>query len=93
MRTGIGAAAPPESPVRKLGTREFGIRQAHEPGQAAGGQHGLAPERPDRGTVEAMLPAGPARAGEPFRRPRPGAEPAMHAAAAVLHGRLPAATA
>jgi hypothetical protein len=64
--------------------------QGDESADAAAVGAGLGPERADVGGIAAMSPAGAAAALAALGRARAGAEPAMHAAAAVRHGRLAA---
>jgi len=68
---------------------QCGEERVHAPAigsaRAAQGEH--------FGRVEAVDAAGGGAAGAPLGRARTGAEPAMHPAAAVLHGRLAATAA
>jgi hypothetical protein len=73
-----------------------GAAHAHEGDEgadAAGVGAGGGPERTDMGRVAAMGEAGAAAALAARGRARPGAETAMHPAAAVGHGRLAAGAA
>jgi hypothetical protein len=70
-----------------------GAHQGDEGADAATMGAGFGPEFADVGGVAAMGEAGAARAGETLGRARPGAEAAMHPAAAVAHGRLAAGAA
>ena len=63
-----------------------GEERAHAAELGAGG----AAEGGDLGRAGAVLPAGPAAAGEAGHRARAGAEAAVETAAAVAHGRLAA---
>jgi hypothetical protein len=67
--------------------------QGDEGADAAAVGAGFGPQRADVGGIAAMSPAGAAAALAALGRARAGAEPAMHAAAAVRHGRLAAGSA
>ena len=77
------------NPMPSGGPGDAGAEGAGAAGLAAG----FAQEGADCGGAGAVLPAGPAAAGEAFGRARSRAEAAMHPAAAVPHGRLAAGAA
>jgi hypothetical protein len=64
---------------------------AGETAQAAGGVDGAAAQGDEIARAKAVPQAGAEAARQPLRRTRTGAEATMEAAAAVRHGRLPAA--